>query len=433
MDRVLSGGSTRIGVRTADVDAALERVLRPGQTIVVGQGQGLPASIVKALPRHLSLLRGSTLVVGLVPNDFPDLPGTSIRTFFPSGPLGTKAGLTQRNARYVGQSLFDFAGSLRAGSIRPDVTMLRTSLPSDGRVSLGLNVDFGHAAAEHADVLLLEADAQLCWTGTGSSIALDDRAVVVACGQPLREQDAGPASHRPTSAADERLSANLAEVIPDGCHLQVGFGQWTRLVGDAVADGRRIHLHTGQVDRWVLPLIKAGSVSRESAITSTAVVPDGEVLAALRSVRPLELLPADITHAPGSFSRLPSFVAVNSVFEVDLAGNVNCEFGPGDRLGGVGGLPDFAKGAHLNPHGTSVIVVRADSRGSSRIVPGLPAGRISLPGRFVDAVVTEYGVARLRGLDDVERADALRSIAAPVHRDSLRRTAPTTERIRIDE
>jgi len=421
VDRALMARSAKAGVETAGMDAALERVLRPGQTIVLGQGEGLPTSVMRALPRHLAALRGSTIVVGLVPIDFPELPGTSIRTFFPSGPLGSRAGMTARNARYIRQSLYEFASGLRHGSVIPDVTILRTSLPREGRVSLGLNVDFGHAAAECADVLLLEVDSEACWTGASSSVAIDGRTVVVAAERPVENPGGDSAvERRPRSASDDRLSAHLAEVIPDGSHLQVGFGQWTSLVSDAVADLRQIHLQTGQIDQWVLPMLDAGSLNGDSRITATAVVPNDDVLRALRSVGPLELEPADVTHAPSAFARLPSFVAINSVFEVDLLGNVNCEFGPGDRLGGVGGLPDFAKGAHLHPRGLSVIALRAESRGASRIVPHLPPGRVSVPGDFVDAVVTDVGVAHVRGLGAEERAAALRAIAARHHRESLR-------------
>src|SRR4051812_3313142 len=103
------------------VDDALAGVLVPGQTVVLGQGPGTPRTLVEALPRHLDRLVGSRLLVGMVDRDFPLLPGVEVETFFPSGALGTVAGLSAHSARYLRVPLYELARDLRDGRYPVDV------------------------------------------------------------------------------------------------------------------------------------------------------------------------------------------------------------------------------------------------------------------------------------------------------------------------
>ena len=123
-----------------------------------------------------------------------------------------------------------------------------------------------------------------------------------------------------------------------------------------------------------------------------------------------------------AIERIPRFVAVNSAVEVDLFGQVNAERMGGALQAGAGGLPVFAQGALLSPGGRLLICLRATAaRGAvSRIVPALDGqGICTLPRNLADAVITEHGVAELRGLGVEQRAQALIRIAAPEHRAAL--------------
>ena len=119
---------------------------------------------------------------------------------------------------------------------------------------------------------------------------------------------------------------------------------------------------------------------------------------------------------------IDNFVAINSAVEVDLFGQVNSEVVRGRQISGTGGAVDFMRGALMSRGGRSIGAFEATAGGGrfSRIVPALPAGNVATALRTdADIFVTEYGVARVRGLDAEERARALVRIAAPQFRGQL--------------
>jgi acyl-CoA hydrolase len=124
---------------------------------------------------------------------------------------------------------------------------------------------------------------------------------------------------------------------------------------------------------------------------------------------------------------LPRLFAINSAIEVDLLGQVNAEAIGGRYVSGPGGLPDFAHAARRSEDGLSVIALNStdaserQSRIISAIEPGTP---VTVPQYNVDVVVTEWGIAMLRGCDVEERAHRLIAVAHPEHRPALRIPSP---------
>jgi 4-hydroxybutyrate CoA-transferase len=116
---------------------------------------------------------------------------------------------------------------------------------------------------------------------------------------------------------------------------------------------------------------------------------------------------------------IDGFVSVGSALEVDLEGNLNLEWRSGRRVSSVGGAPDYMRGARASRSGMSIIALPATVGGASRIVPRIAAPSVS--GELTDVVVTQHGVARLRGLSPEARAKALAKIASPEHREILAR------------
>ena len=111
---------------------------------------------------------------------------------------------------------------------------------------------------------------------------------------------------------------------------------------------------------------------------------------------------------------------MNSALEIDLLGQVNVEKINGRHVSARGGLPDFAAAAHRSRGGLSIIALPATGNGRSRIVPRFaPDVPVSVAGHDVDAVVTEYGVADLRGKDAEARARAIIRVAMPGARRAL--------------
>ena len=128
------------------------------------------------------------------------------------------------------------------------------------------------------------------------------------------------------------------------------------------------------------------------------------------------------THNPLELAQLPRFVSINSAIEIDLMGQSNGETLGSVQISGVGGSLDYIEAAALSEGGVSVIAMPSTTAGDkrSKIVPTLTAGSVVTTPRFcVDYVVTEFGVARLRGKTLWQRAEALIGIAHPTFRDEL--------------
>src|SRR6185312_9755317 len=130
------------------------------------------------------------------------------------------------------------------------------------------------------------------------------------------------------------------------------------------------------------------------------------------------------THDPGCIADNPGFVAINTALQVGLDGSVNVERAGGRLVAGMGGHPDFCAAAARAPDGLSIIALRSTHRGRSTIVPRVET--VSTPRCDVDVIVTEHGVADLRGLDDTERAHRTLEVAAPEHRTALEATLGRT-------
>ena len=159
-------------------------------------------------------------------------------------------------------------------------------------------------------------------------------------------------------------------------------------------------------------------IDRGLVITGTAIG-SAELYARLGEM-PVEFRPASYTHNPRILGQLSRLVSINSALCVDLTGQTGAEIAAGRYLGGVGGQADFS-GAAARTGALSVMALRSTADGTSTIVAELPGGVVTTARADVDAVVTEYGVARLRGCPLAERGPRLIAVAAPEHRDALAR------------
>jgi acetyl-CoA hydrolase len=406
-----------------EIDAALDAVLTPGQDIVVGQGNGVPSRLLAALARHRERLHGSRLLVGwLLVDELPRLPGTEVSTFFPSGPLATRAGMEEHRAAYVRRSLNELAVGLGPdGSLPVDVVLAQATMPRDGHSSFGVTVDYVLPAARRATATVLECGEAVPWTGPRTTIEVDGERVR-ACAV-----DATPIPAPAPCGGASPMARELLRWIPDGATLELGLGRWAGELLAGLRDRRGLRIHTGLAGDWLFELEAAGSLDPRAPVIATDAAGSTDFYAALEESDRIDLRPASFTHDRRLLASLPCLRAINSVLEVDLRGRVNTEFGTAGRLGGVAGLRDFAGGAAANPDGLSIIALPSSSRGRSRIVAELDESRAALAADLVEVVVTEQGSADLRGLGPAERARALIAVAAPEHRPALLEAAAEVE------
>lgn len=128
---------------------------------------------------------------------------------------------------------------------------------------------------------------------------------------------------------------------------------------------------------------------------------------------------SDYVHAAPVLAGLKRLVALNSAIEVDLTGQINAEVAGARYVGAIGGQPDFLRGAAVSDGGVPVIALASTARGVSRIVPRIASGVVTTPRSDAGVIVTEHGVADLRGQSLGERVRRMIAIADPAARDSL--------------
>jgi acyl-CoA hydrolase len=229
-----------------------------------------------------------------------------------------------------------------------------------------------------------------------------------------RSDASTPLTSRAADDIDLRIGAFVASLLPDEPTLQFGPGG----IGEGIARAldTPVRIWSGLVTESMAALHQRGLLL-DPVVAAYAW--GGEPIAALAAAGMLSLRSVTETHDISALSALPRFVGCNTAIQVGLDGAVNVERA-GDRvIASVGGHADFCVGASRSVGGLSVIAVRATAANdASTIVARVDV--VSTPRSDIDVVVTEYGIAHLRGVDDGERARRLVAIAAPEHRDSLK-------------
>jgi len=232
----------------------------------------------------------------------------------------------------------------------------------------------------------------------------------------------------PPNAVQKRVAENVASLIPDGATLQIGIGGIPQDVLALLADHRDLGIHSELCPDGVVPLIEAGVVNGARKTLHPGKVVAGFVLGTrmlfdyLDNNPIFEFHPTSYVNDPFVIAQNDNMMAINSAIQVDLTGQV-CADSIGTRLySGFGGQLDFVRGAGRSKGGKPIIALPSTAREGnvSRIVPVLePGAGVVTPRADVHYVVTEYGVAYLRGKTLRKRAEALIEIAHPRFRDEL--------------
>lgn len=220
----------------------------------------------------------------------------------------------------------------------------------------------------------------------------------------------------------------IAEQIPDGATLQLGIGAVPDAVGMALKNKHDLGIHTEMFTDSMVELIECGAVNNSKKpihtgrTVATFAFGSQRIYDLINDNPAFELLPVDYVNDPAVIAKHPNFVSINAALEVDFYGQVCAEAIGTKHVSGTGGQVDYVRGAVQSPGGMSFIAFPSTAKGGtvSKIVPMLTQGSVVTTSKNdVDCIVTEYGIAKLRGRPLSERAKALISIAHPDFRDEL--------------
>lgn len=226
---------------------------------------------------------------------------------------------------------------------------------------------------------------------------------------------------------DRAIAARVAERIPDGATIQIGIGSIAAAVLDALSGHRDLGIHTELLHDGMVDLVEAGVVTgvekevRRNRVVTTFCLGTRRLYDWLDDNAVVELLGVDFVNDPRVIARMRRFASVNATTEVDLLGQCASETVAGRYWSSSGGQADFARGAMYAEDGQAFIVTPSTTRhGASRIVATLsPGSVVTTLKNTVDHVVTEHGVAEMRGRSLADRARALIAVADPSARDQL--------------
>ena len=411
-------------LKTGSSSLDFNRFLQADDVITWPQGTGEPLGLTRRLVQQRHELPPVELFIGMTTSSTLSPEQADRFRFRVLNGAGSTRKLTVGNVADIVPCYVSAVPALvRTGAIRVDVLLLRVKPhPKPGYFTVGVMADFVPALVAAARCVIAEVDQRLPVTAQDALVAASDIDMLTECdGDEILLPDPEP------DEIDQRVAAHVAALVPDGATIQVGVGGLPVAVCRALNGHRDLGVHSGVISDVIVDLVEKGVVTNARKGIDVGRTVTGGLFGSRRLMdfadgnAALEMRSSEYTHNQQVLARVQNLYAINSGIEVDLTGNVNSEVAAGRYLGAIGGQLDFVRGSFASPGGRSIIALSSttpDGR-HSRIVASLAGRPVTTPRGDADIVVTEYGVADLRGRSFSERAERLRAIAHPGFRDSL--------------
>lgn len=305
-----------------------------------------------------------------------------------------------------------------------DVALISVSSPGpDGRMSLGVSVDHTLAMAKSAKMVIAEINQQMPWVKGETFLSTSQINYAIESNRSLPQMVT-----KSLSEVERKIGDYIATLIPDGATIQFGIGTISHSFLAGLKRKRNLGIHSGLLIDGIVDLVEAGVIdnSRKNLnhgkIIGTTMVGTDRLFRFVDKNPDVEAYPSSYTHNNAVLAQLNHFHCINGALQVDLSGQVNAETLGGVQVSGIGGQSDFIHGARFSKGGKSIIALPSTTQDkkASRIVAYLEKNAaVSSLRHDVDYVVTEYGVAFLRGKGLRERAQALIDISHPNFRKML--------------
>jgi acetyl-CoA hydrolase len=400
-------------------------IARPGDAVLWGQAGAEPVTLTRVLIAQSGAIPGLRAFLGIglpgaaaaeaveAPIAFSGYSGAGYRALAKAGKLDILPAHYSALPRLI-----------REGRLSVDLLLLQLAPTEEpGRYSFSVAEEYLAAALERARIVVAEINDQAPMTYGSRTIAAEELDVIVRSSRPPLAM-----SHAEPNDIERAIAGHIAALVPDGATLQFGVGAVPEAVLANLGNHRDLGIHSGSIGDAGARLMETGVVTnRKKAIdpgaTIACILLGSRVLYDFAHRNPaIRLRASDYTHNAAVLARLERFVAINSAVEVDLSGQIGAEVAGGAYVGAVGGAVDFLRGAAASKGGLPIIALPSMAGSRSRIVARLD-GAVSTPRSDAAIIVTEYGVADLRGLPLSERARRLVAIAHPDAREALEREA----------
>ena len=307
------------------------------------------------------------------------------------------------------------------------VFSMASEMDEHGYFSLSLATDYTMAAVARARVIVLEVNPNVPFANGDCHIHISQVTALVESSEPLLEVGLPK-----IGAVQEAIGKYVAELIPDGATLQIGYGGIPDAVVMQLTDKQDLGIHTEMVGDGIMTLVEAGVVTNRrknqhrGKMLATFALGSKKLYQFMHRNPALEMHPVNFTNDPFLAGMNDNLISVNATMQVDLIGQCGSESLGFTPYSGTGGQSDFVRAANRSNGGKPFMVLPSTAKDNtiSRIVPTLSTGtHVTTSKNDVNYVVTEFGVAQLRGKSAKQRAAALIAIAHPDFRPELRETA----------
>jgi len=404
--------------------------IRRGDRIFIGTGCGEPQYLVQAFIDYVkanpkALFDAEILHISFGATPYADAKfkrNFRVNSFYVGDQI--REAVNRGVADYTPIFMSEVPALFYQRIIPVDVALIQTSLPDHhGYLPLGINVDIVKAAVEMATLVIAQVNSCMPRVQGDGFVHMNDVDFIVRHDEPLLEYG--------EEADDEvarQIGKHVSRLIQDGDTIQVGLGSIPNAIVSSLEGKRHLGVHTELLGDGLVNLMKRGVVDN-----TQKQIDRGKAVAAFCMGKKktyefiddnfsVELRTIDYTNNPMVIAQHPNMVAINSALSVDLTGQATAESIGKTIYSGIGGQADFMRGAALSRNGKTILVLPSTTKGDtiSRIVPFLKEGTgFTLHRGDVQYVVTEYGIAYLKGKSLRERAMELIAIAHPKFRQWL--------------
>jgi acyl-CoA hydrolase len=412
------------------IDDAIN-MIKSGDFICAAQAASEPPGLLSSLHKIKGRAKDVTLLHSIGLRDYKYFTDPEMVDYLvcESGFYGT----AHRAAHKIGLATF-YPAHLSQWMInkltyRVPTVFWGTATPMDkhGNLSLSVGVTYERTALGSADYCVLEINENLPRTFGDSTINIRDIDYVVENTCPLNELKS-----EPPRETDIQIGNVIADLIEDESTLQLGIGMIPNAVALSLMHKKDLGVHTEMLTDSMVDLYNAGVITNKkktlwpNKMIGTFAWGSKKLYDFLDDNPGVEFKVGLITNDPAIIAKNNKMVSINTCIQVDLVGQVASESIGSGQYSGTGGQTDTATGAQKSPGGKSIIAMHSTAKNGtiSSIVPTLdPGACVSLHRNDVDHVVTEYGVAYLRGRNVRERVKNLIAIAHPQFREDLRKRA----------
>ena len=412
------------------------KLVRSGDTIIVPTGVGEPPALLTALSeqrRDFTDVKVSQ-ILAMRKYDYID-PQTADHVrhvaFFFGG--ATRAGGQEGWIDFIPNYFSEIPHQIERGQIASDVVFSMASpMDAHGFFSVSLGADYTMAAIAKARAVVLEVNPNVPFAFGNCHVHISQVAALVESDQPVLEvglPKIGP--------VQEAIGKYVADMIDDGSTLQIGYGGIPDAVVMQLTSKHDLGIHTEMIGDGIMTLVESGAVTNRrknylpGKMIATFALGSQKLYRAMDRNPGLEIHPVSFTNDPYLAGLNDNLVAINATLQIDFQGQCGSESLGFSPYSGTGGQADFVRAANRSNGGKAFIVVPSTAKNDtiSRIVPTLtPGAHVTTSKNDINYVVTEYGVAQLRGKSMNQRTRELIAIAHPNFRAELTEQA---KRMRI--